>query len=245
MGSTNAEVAAAARAGAAEGLVLAADLQTLGRGRLDRKWSSPQGAGLTLSVLLRPVPPAGTWGWLPLMAGTALLGALRALSDLAISLKWPNDLLLGTGELKAAGILAESASGTVVIGIGVNVSTTDEELPQGATSLLIEGVAVSAVSRAALLIELILAIEAGYTAWAAANGDAVRCGLFAAYRNSCATLGRRVNVQLPHGASLSGTAEAVEPSGGLQVRLDDGSLNTVVAADVVHLRPEGLSRAAG
>lgn len=233
--STNAEVSAAARVGAPEGFLLVAEDQTGGRGRLDRSWVSPRGAGLTFSVLLRPVPPTGTWGWLPIVAGLALITAVRELCDVAVELKWPNDLLLGPGRAKAAGILAEASDSGVVVGVGVNVSTTPDELPDGATSLLAEGVLVS---RAALLTELVLALESRYAAWTAANGDAESSGLRAAYQESCATLGRAVTVHLPQGEALSGTAEAIDPSGGLQLRSPDGKLTTIVAADVVHLRPE-------
>lgn len=234
IGSTNAEVSAAARDGVAEGFVLVAEAQTHGRGRLDRSWVSPRGSGLTLSVLLRPTPPVGTWGWLPIMAGLALLTAVRELSDVQVALKWPNDLLLGSDQAKAAGILAESGDGAVIIGVGVNVSTTTDELPDGATSLLAEG---ALVSRDALLIGLVRALESWYATWTEANGEAEGSGLMAAYRDCCATLGRGVSVQLPQGDVLRGIAEAIDSSGGLQIRTHDGSLATVVAADVVHLRP--------
>ena len=233
--STNADVASAAREGATEGFVLVAEEQTSGRGRLDRDWVSPRGAGLTLSVLLRPAPPRSTWGWLPLLAGVATLAAVRELSDLDAALKWPNDLLLGPGQAKAAGILVESGDRAVVVGVGVNVSTTAGELPPGATSLLAEG---ALVSREGLLVELVLALESQYAGWTAAEGDAEASGVLAAYRRSCATLGCAVTVHLPQGHALRGTAEAIGSSGGLQVRTEDGTLTTVVAADVVHVRPD-------
>lgn len=234
--STNAAVAAAGRTGASEGLVLVAEEQTCGRGRLDRSWVSPAGAGLTMSVLLRPVPTMKAWGWLPLAAGLALVNAVRALSETEVALKWPNDLLLGTAQAKAAGILAESGDGAVVLGVGVNVSTTSDELPPGATSLLIEG---ALVSRGALLVELVSSLSSLYAAWTQAHGDAGTSGLLAAYQDSCATLGRLVEVRLPQGQALYGTAEGVGPSGGLRVRAADGRLTTVVAADVVHVRTTG------
>ncbi|MBA3279887.1 MAG: biotin--[acetyl-CoA-carboxylase] ligase [Geodermatophilaceae bacterium] len=231
--STNAEVIAAAHQGAAEGLIVVAEEQTSGRGRFDRSWTSPRGAGLTLSVLLRPAPPMATWGWLPIAAGVALLTVVRELSDVDVILKWPNDLLLGPDRGKAAGILAESDAGAVAIGIGLNVSTTTDELPTGGTSLLAHG---ALVSREALLVELVTSLEFWYTAWADAAGDAEGSGLRAAYIPCCATLGRAVTVHLPAGDVLRGTAEGIDFSGGLQVRTEDGVLTTVVAADVVHVR---------
>jgi len=232
--STNAAGLAAARDGATQGLVLVAEEQTRGRGRLDRSWVSPRGAGLTLSLLLRPTPPVSTWGWLPLAAGVALATAVRALCDIDVALKWPNDLLLGPEQAKAAGILAESGNGAVVLGVGVNVSTVRDELPPGATSLRAQG---APVSREALLVELVHALDLRYAAWTQAHGDADRSGLLAAYQETCATLGRVVTVHLPQGEALYGTAVAVDPSGGLQVRMPNGRLTTVVAADVVHVRP--------
>lgn len=235
MESTNAEVAALARDGAPEGLVLVAEEQTSGRGRLDRSWVSPRGAGLTLSVLLRPSSPTLTWSWLPIVTGLALLTAVRRLTEVDAALKWPNDLLLGPSQAKAAGILAESGPGWVVTGVGLNVSTTVDELPPGATSLHAEG---APVTRAALLVELVLALETNYALWTEANGDADGSGLLADYLDSCATLSRAVTVQLPDGRALRGVAEGIDPGGGLTVRTEDGSLTNVVAADVVHVRPQ-------
>ena len=134
-GSTNTDCAARARAGAPEGLVLAAEEQTAGRGRLGRTWLSPPRAALTFSVLLRPagVPPARR-GWLPLLAGVATATAVRHVSGLDARLKWPNDLVLGPRKL--AGILAEQSGDAVIVGIGVNVSATRAELPvTGAAAL--------------------------------------------------------------------------------------------------------------
>jgi len=234
VGSTNAEVVAVGRAGAPEGSLIVAEEQRIGRGRLDRNWLSPPGAGLTFSVLLRPMPPPGTWGCLPIIAGLALITAVRAVCVVEAALKWPNDLLLGPDQAKAAGILAESGEGAVVLGTGVNVSSLRAELPPGATSLLAEG---APVSRELLLVELLLALEALYRRWTAAGGDAEGSGVLAAYRQDCATLGRAVTVHLPRGDALHGIAEAIDPAGGLQVRTSEGALTTVVAADVVHVRP--------
>ncbi len=211
-----------------------AEEQRSGRGRLDRSWLSPRGAGLTFSVVLRPVPPQGTWGWLPLIAGLALLTVVRGGGVVEAGLKWPNDLLLGPAQAKAAGILAESGDGAVILGMGVNVSTAADELPNGATSLLAQG---CLVSRERLLVELVLALETLYGTWTDADGDAERSGLLAAYRGTCATLGRAVTVHLPQGEIRTGIAEGIDSNGGLQVRGLDRSLTTVVAADVVHVRP--------
>lgn len=137
-GSTNADLLSAARDGASEGLVLVAEFQTAGRGRLDRGWASPPGAGLTFSVLLRPRGvPSALLGWIPLLAGVAAGSAVRSSTGVDIRLKWPNDLL--ADERKLGGILAESWADAVVVGIGLNVSNGPDELPgPAATSLALE-----------------------------------------------------------------------------------------------------------
>src|SRR5579875_3211553 len=133
-GSTNADLLARAAAGAPEGVVLAAEEQTAGRGRRGRAWVSPPRAALTFSLLVRPaaVPPARR-GWLPLLAGVAAAEAVRTAAGAEAWLKWPNDLLAaaagGAPRGKLGGILAEAVGGAVVIGIGINVSAEPGELP--------------------------------------------------------------------------------------------------------------------
>src|SRR5215471_10035784 len=135
-GSSNADLLAAAGTGAAEGTVLVAEVQTAGRGRLNRRWASPPRAGLTFSVLLRPDGvPAALLGWLPLLAGVAAAASVRAVAAVDATLKWPNDVLVG--ERKLGGILAERTGAAVVVGIGINVWQARADLPTdtAATSL--------------------------------------------------------------------------------------------------------------
>lgn len=230
-GSTNADLLAAAEAGAPDRTVLAAEVQTAGRGRLDRSWQSPAGAGLTVSVLLRPTTPTETWGWLPLLAGLALARTVDA------ELKWPNDVLLGPDGLKLAGILAQSSSGAVVVGLGVNVSTTADELPVStATSLVLQGNSVT--DRGEVLVRLIEALDAELARWQAADGDAVAAGLATDYRARCVTIGSAVRVERPSGALL-GRAVAVDDTGRLLVQSDAGGEPVAVSAgDVTHVRPQ-------
>ncbi len=217
--STNAVVAERARAGAPAGLVVVAELQVAGRGRLDRTWVSPPRAGLTFSVLLRPELPPEQWSWIPLWAGLAVADAVRDRCGLATELKWPNDVLVGGR--KVCGLLAEATGdGAVVLGIGLNVTTRREELPHdGASSLALEG--ASTTDRDTLLRAVLRSWSA---VAAAADPDA--------YRARCGTLGRRVRVELPGGRAVEGTAEAVDDEGRLVV---DGT--PYAAGDVVHLRP--------
>lgn len=233
-GSTNADLAAAV--GAPEGTVLVAEAQDAGRGRIGRAWTSPPGAGLLFSVVLRPREvPRERWGWIPLLAGVALATALPAVDA---RLKWPNDLLIGGA--KAAGILAEvtgadPAGAGIVLGIGLNVSLTRDELPADrpdTTSLALAGVAD--LDRNDLLPRILDALAAGYTAWRAAAGDAEAAGLRDAYRERCDTLGREVRVALPAGETLSGIATDVDAEGRLVV-----GTRAIAAGDVVHVRPAG------
>jgi BirA family biotin operon repressor/biotin-[acetyl-CoA-carboxylase] ligase len=190
-GSTNADLAAAARAGAPEGTVLVAEAQSAGRGRLDRTWTAPPRSGLMFSVLLRPAAPVALQGWLPLLTGVAVASAVRritarahtgrfaALTDLGehaqmgsrvvdAVLKWPNDVLVG--DRKLAGILAERVEDAVVVGVGLNVSLTAAESPvPAATSLAMEDAAT--VDREPLLRAILRELESWYGGWSAVGGD--------------------------------------------------------------------------
>jgi BirA family transcriptional regulator, biotin operon repressor / biotin---[acetyl-CoA-carboxylase] ligase len=262
-GSTNTDVLALARSGEPEGLVLAAERQTAGRGRLGREWVSPPGTGLTFSVLLRPAPvPASLLGWVPLLAGLAASAAVAEVAAANTRLKWPNDLLAGGAKL--AGILAEGGNGAVVVGLGINVSQRPAELPgPGATSLLVLAGARERAAgapgggdagapgpggdpgRTGLVVpgrEELLAAVLGelarwYLAWRdqAAPGDAGACGLRAEYLLRSATVGREVTVTLPGGRVLAGLACGVDELGRLELR-SGGAVQAVSAGDVVHVR---------
>ncbi|MGI8693308.1 MAG: biotin--[acetyl-CoA-carboxylase] ligase [Geodermatophilaceae bacterium] len=234
-GSTNADLAGAARDGAREGCVLVAEEQTSGRGRLDRVWTSPAQAGLTFSVLLRPPSdiPVSRWGWLPLLAGVAVAEAVRGRTGVATRLKWPNDLLLGEQRRKAAGVLAEVVDDAVVIGIGLNVSTRAEELPEGATSLTVEGAA--SADRDPILRAILREIESRYRTWCGALGDAVAGGLLTAYVEVCDTLGREVSVMVPSGGRIGGRAEAIDSTGRLVIRTGF-EVHAMATGDVTHVR---------
>ncbi len=236
--STNAHVAEAAHRGAAEGLVVAAEYQSRGRGRLDRGWHSPPGAGLTFSVLLRPLGvPANRWTWLPLLAGVAVAEATTRVAGVEVGLKWPNDVLVGGRKL--AGVLLErvgaSSGPAAVVGVGLNVTTTAEELVEpSATSLLLEG--ATAYDRATVLRGVLSTLEGWYLRWRSAGGDTDASGLRAAYESRSVTLGREVRVELPGRTRLTGTAKAVDDLGRLVVRDSTGRDTAVAAGDVIHLR---------
>jgi BirA family transcriptional regulator, biotin operon repressor / biotin---[acetyl-CoA-carboxylase] ligase len=228
VGSTNAVVAARAREGAAEGLVVAAEHQTAGQGRLGRVWESPRHAGLTFSVLLRPTGADRRWPWLPLLTGIAVVEGIAAVGGPACALKWPNDVL--HDGLKLAGVLAERidtpGGPAAIVGVGLNVAQTSSELPvPTATSL---GAAGFPVDRTLLLGSVLDRLHHQYVGWRRGSPRE-------RYLSLCETVGRQVRVELPGGV-LEGTAVDVDGDGALVVS-SGGRRTSVTAGDVVHLRP--------
>ncbi|MFI1354111.1 biotin--[acetyl-CoA-carboxylase] ligase [Streptomyces sp. NPDC020898] len=241
-GSTNADLVALAgkEGGVDEGAVLIAEEQTAGRGRLDRQWTAPARSGLFFSVLLKPTDvPVARWGWLPLLTGVAVATGLSRAAGVDTSLKWPNDLLVSVGgaERKAGGILAERAGAdAVVIGIGINVTLREDELPVPTAGSLALAGAVG-TDRDPLLRAVLRALEQWYGRWRAAGGDPVASGLQETYAAGCATLGRTVRAELPGDRSVVGEAVAVDGDGRLVLATGEGVQEPVGAGDVVHLRP--------
>ncbi len=240
--STNAELAERARGAALPSFttVVTTD-QTAGRGRLDRTWVAPAGSALAVSVLVVPRTASGPlpldrFGWLPIAAGVAMTDTVaEVLPDASTGFKWPNDVIVNGH--KICGVLAEllPERGGVVIGAGVNLGMTVEQLPvDTATSLAVEDadgytpdtVLAGYLSRLRGLVE-------GYLA---AGGDAEQSGLAGLARSRCITLGRAVRVELPDGSEIEGTATALDGDGRLVVRLADGRDEIVAAGDVTHAR---------
>lgn len=232
--STNAVAADRAREGAPEGLVVVAEHQTAGRGRLNRTWETPARSSLTFSLVLRPDIAPADWPWLPLLTGHVVSNALRA-NGYDAGVKWPNDVLVG--DRKVAGILLErveaSAGPAAIVGVGLNVSLTAEELPvPTATSLQLASGA--APDRTALLVSLLSSLQEAYDAWRAGGAEAT-ARLRTSYVAECVTIGREVRVEMPSGEPLTGRATGVDESGRLVVSGPAG--DTVVGAgDVVHVR---------
>jgi BirA family biotin operon repressor/biotin-[acetyl-CoA-carboxylase] ligase len=230
-GSTNADVAAAARQGAPEGLVHTTDQQTAGRGRLDRSWSSPPGSGVIISVLLRPDEvPAARWVWLPLLVGLAVDATVHE-CGVESELKWPNDVLVDGR--KVAGILLErvetSAGAAAVIGVGLNVTLRADELPvPTATSLALEG--ATETDRTIVIRSFLRNLQALYRAWTASAGDPAG-GIRDSYIRRCVTIGSRVKVMLPRDEILVGQATGIDDVGRIIV---DG--RAISAGDITHLR---------
>ncbi len=236
--STNQALADRARQGEPEGLVLVAEHQTAGRGRMDRTWVTPPRAALTFSMLVVPERvPGSRWPWLPLLAGIAVSEGVRRVTEVGCDLKWPNDVLVD--DRKLAGVLVERveapAGPAAAVGVGINVSTERSELPVPiATSLALEGAAT--LDRSVILREVLRAFEALYLQWSAERGDP-DSGLHAAYVRRCATIGRRVQVGLPSGEQVLGEAVGIDGDGRLRVRTASGS-RLLGAGDVVHVRAQ-------
>lgn len=236
-GSTNADMASAARAGAFAGAVLCAEHQTSGRGRYTRQWRDVPGANVAVSVLLRPEIPQQRWGWLPLVAGLGVHRGLTALGVPDVELKWPNDVLLrGRAPGKVAGILAELVltrqGPACVIGVGINVGLDVDELPVGtATSLALQGKAPDKT-------DLVAAVLDGWQMWQRRLETGEQ--LHGVYSEICGTVGREVRVQLDGengiGELVTGLATGVDGHGQLLVRRADGSEVPVPAGDVFHVR---------
>jgi BirA family transcriptional regulator, biotin operon repressor / biotin---[acetyl-CoA-carboxylase] ligase len=235
--STNAALAERAAGSRDDGVVLIAEHQTAGRGRLDRSWTAPPRSGVTMSVLVRPDDvPLASWPWIPLLSGLAVAATLRRDAEVEAALKWPNDVIVA--DRKVAGLLVERVESSrgrpaAVIGIGVNVSLRPEELPvPTATSLMLEGAVTT--DRSTLVRGILRALEGLLTDWYRHGGRA-DAGLQTAYVDACSTLGRRVRLEHPDGGESSGEAVGIDDVGRLLVRTPDGQV-AFGAGDVVHLR---------
>ena len=216
------------------GTIVLADHQTAGRGRLDRQWETPPGTALTFSAVVDPGLADQDWPLLPLATALAVAEGVRRSTGLDPRLKWPNDLLLALpdgGEGKVAGILLERVADAsdqplAVIGVGINVGMTREQLPvPTATSLAVAG---SDADRTAVFGAVAEALAATL-AELGADPQAV----LGRYRQECSTIGRDVEVHLPDGDVFTGRADDVDAHGRLVV---DG--RAVGAGDVVHVRPD-------
>ena len=229
VGSTNEVLKELAAQGAPEGMLVIADQQTAGRGRLGRKWLAPSGASLLLSLLFRPDLAPSQAPRLTMLCSLAIADAIEGLTGLPAGLKWPNDIFI-RGK-KAGGILTESGTtgerlDYVVVGTGLNVNLAVSTLPE------LRGVATSLsqelgqeVSRLELLWKILEGIETRYNSLR--RGDSPHQEWAARLIN----LGRQVQVTTPQGV-LVGWAEGVDSDGALILRLPDGQRKRILAGDV-------------
>jgi len=236
-GSTNDDLRAAIASGASHGTVLVAEEQLAGKGRLDRQWIAPPRSSLMFSMLLHvPGKPPAPWGWLPLAGALSVCGALERFEVAGVKLKWPNDVTID-GK-KVAGVLGELHSirdphgsgeplGAVIVGIGVNVTQTDSELPSTAATSL--ALVQATTDRMAILRAILRAFEGNFDQWHRGQVSALR----ERYLEVSATVGRNVAVELPGGDRIQGRAVDIDQSGGLIV-MDGSTRHEIAAADVTH-----------
>lgn len=232
--STNNRIRQLAVEGATEGTLAVAEVQTMGRGRRGKQWSSPVGSGAWFSLLLRPDIPPAEASVLTLLGGLAVCRALEDISGMQPVIKWPNDILLNGKKL--VGILTEmdcemSQVHFVVLGIGINVNTKafPPELEEVATSLFLES--GKTFSRKLVVQKTMERLEEYYDIFLAAGGFAP---LLDEYRRRCVTLGREVTVL--EEKSFLATALDVTPEGELLVRRSDTGEEMVIYSGEVSIR---------
>lgn len=233
--STNDLVERLAVDGVREGVVVFAEAQTQGRGRLGRRWVSPAGRGLWFSVLLRPALLPGEMTRLTILAANAVARVLPGFGGSPVEIKWPNDILV-RGR-KVAGILTEVQAELdrvrhAILGIGINVNLEASDFPpelrSTATSLRMESGGV--VDRAALAVAVLRALDEDYRK--------LREGRFGRlaeeWAGRCSTLGREVTIRVGQRV-IVGRAESLEESGALRVRTEHGRLEAVIGGEVTLL----------
>ena len=226
--------------------VLATANQVAGRGRAGRVWQAPQDSALAISVLLKPnlapTDDLGGLGWLPLLAGLAMSQTVsQLLPNCEVGVKWPNDVLVN--QHKISGILTELTTQrqqvAIVVGAGVNITQTLQELPVStATSLSIDGAELPEELDDRLdqvLASYLANLKRHYQALADSGFDARVSGLKQAVIENCVTLGREVRAILPGDGELVGKAISIDDSGRLILEVF-GVQTPVAAGDIVHLR---------
>lgn len=230
--STNDVIEKLARDGVSEGVVVYAESQTKGRGRLGRKWISPARRGLWFSILLRPDLSPQMTTQLTVASATALRRAIKLQTGLSPEIKWPNDILIG-GK-KVAGILTEMSAELdrvryVVLGIGVDVNLAAHEFPSDvrkiATSLRIE--TGRPVLRAELAVHILRELDRDYAQVCAGNFTTVADE----WESCCTTIGREVTVQLGT-RQIRGCVESLDDDGALLLRTEHGHLERIIGGDV-------------
>ena len=235
--STNLEAARLALEGAAEGVCVVAGEQTAGRGRLQRQWISPKGAGLYFSVVLRPRIDQSSWPLITLAAAVAVHDALLEAYGLKTDIKWPNDIL--SGSRKLCGILAETVDTTagraLVLGIGINLSSSafPPDVREIATSVHLETGKVPNLE--IIMRSLIIAFERQYETLQSHGGEDI-LGEWS-IRSSYAS-GKRIRVA--NGQEVfEGMTRGLESDGALRVETDEGEVRIVRTGDVTELRALG------
>ncbi len=233
--STNTEAAQQARKGAPEGLCVIASEQTAGRGRLQREWVSPRGAGLYFSIVLRPALEQRYWPLITFAAALAVNDALLDACNLDTDIKWPNDLVVE--DRKISGILAETLDTAigkaVIVGIGINLTNAafPDELARSATS--VAAVTGESPDSKIVLEALLRAFEKRYLTLQSDDGSAEIIRDWS--RHSPYATGKRIRVS-DNGETIEGAARGVDSLGALRVETDTGEIRLIHAGDVTVLK---------
>ncbi len=208
------------------GDLITTEYQSQGRGRLGRSFSAQKSTALLFSFYLAPKCERNNWGFLPLLVGMSVANSLiKITGDSNFKCKWPNDILFN--EKKIAGLLVETFDDGVIVGVGINVSTTQEQLPVAhASSIFLE--TGKQLNRNILLAEILAGLTPLLVEWETGSNLS---SLIAAYSRLSATLGQNVQIELPGGKQLGGIATRIDSSGALVL----GSGELVTVGDVVHL----------
>ncbi len=214
-----------------EGVLIVAETQTKGKGRMGRSWVSPKSKGIYASLLLRPQFHPTDVAKLTLMTAIAITESIEKVTGVSAKIKWPNDLLID-GQ-KVAGILTEMDAEIervkfVVVGFGINVNVPESSLPEGATSL--KQLTGKTISRIQLLQEILVSLENWYLTVQREGFDVV----LERWKELTSTLGSKVRI-MESGKSTVGIAEGIDNYGGLLIRLDSGKLITRMSGDVVEM----------
>jgi BirA family biotin operon repressor/biotin-[acetyl-CoA-carboxylase] ligase len=232
-GSTNAVAARLGEEGAAEGTVVLAESQSLGKGRLGRVWTSPPGVNLYSSLLLRPPIIPVDAPQLTFLSAVAVARTIRACTLLTPVIKWPNDILVNGN--KVAGLLNEMTAETdrvttVVLGVGINLNMAREQFPaelrHPASSLFLEG--GERVDRITFTRSLLEELDGLYDRYLSGGYGAIR----EEWLSLCGVIERRVRVDDGGAAPREGVALGIDESGALLLRRDDGRVEPVCSGDV-------------
>lgn len=229
--STNSEIRRQADAGAPEGTVVIAALQTAGKGRRGRSWESPKGTGIWMSFLLKPEFEPSHASMLTLVAAMAVETGIRQVTGLDCQIKWPNDIVVNGKKL--CGILTEMSTEDnhirhVVVGIGINVNIKEfpEEIQSTATSLYLE--TGSLVKRTELVNAILTAWEVFYKKFLKTLDFT---DLKEEYNARLVNKGRQVQI-LANSGSWTGISKGIDKEGQLLVEREDGQVETVVSGEV-------------
>lgn len=230
--STNDTAWSLAQHGSPEGVLVVAEKQQKGRGRLGRTWSSPAGKNLLFSLILRPSLPPDGLGRVTLVAAVSLVRTVREETGVQAGIKWPNDIV--HRDKKIGGILTEMSADTdrvrfCIVGIGLNLNSDPDALPEGAMSL--KKLAGKPVGRTGFLRAFLRTFERDYETLKAGRFDLLADD----WRRFSETIGRRVSAQLPQ-RQIEGQAVDIDASGMLWIRLDNGLQQKISSGDIRHLR---------